>query len=209
MVTLNKIAATILDRLGKPFDHMLNEQLKFEILALRSKFVRQEFERNGTDPNLLQHYVATVEPLTTTDKTCGLYGCNVYKVMDVPAPINIKLGGVPFIEIVAQTNDRPSFQHASLAEIRNADTRKIPNLRYYHFSNKVIYLYGFPVLAKKVLIQGYFEDPAAVLEKCADVNCLSDDEPFDLGAHMVEDIINTIIQKMTQPQLEGKREVEQ
>lgn len=207
MTTINKIASAIADDLGKPFDEMLLERIKFQIRALRTTLIRQEYERTGGDALHTQTLVVDVRKMDDTDTDCGLHNCD-YTVADLTyRPLALKLGGPIFFAVLAQSNNRASFQHATLAEIRNANLRCIEDLRYYYYANNKLYFYNWPKLAKRVMLTAYWDDPDAVLNACVNNNCRTDDDEFDLGAHMIQTIITTLKSDLRQaPKVEVEHE---
>ena len=50
-MTLNQIAEDIAYKLGDQFNHTLNESIKHTLIYYRSKFIRDDIEKNGININ--------------------------------------------------------------------------------------------------------------------------------------------------------------
>lgn len=195
MASLNKIAQAIADSLGKPFDVMLMERLKFSIVNYRAKYLRQDYGRNKSIDRISVQDLGCIPLIKVDEAECCKeeLGCKVKKTkLEIPKPIRLK-GKSPFLyvgsidKMIPFTFCLPEELPYTLANKYTAKTAK------YSYIDGYIRVYN--QTATKINIASIFEDPREVelFKSCENSDCYSDDDEFPIPADMIEDIMKEII----------------
>lgn len=197
MASLNLIAQAYIDSVDSPFDHGLKERIKFTIKYWRIFLLRQEFERRGADRSILQGYVEELVDVDAFDTCVVTSGCVVKRTKNkVPRTLSIK-GGSNFSYVGVPKywcKDMPlSFTESSPNDLATACyATYAPNVDRFRYINDYIYIYDKPLM-KYLYIEGYPEDPTEFHANCITAaNCVSDDDEFPIGMHMLKTIIDGI-----------------
>lgn len=215
MASLNQISQSYISAIGKDYDYALQERIKFAIKYWRAKLIRQEFERNPPDTKLKQSFVMGL--INTDDAASCLVqsGCNVKRTTTkVPTPITVKSPD-PFSYVgPAKTwmqEDVLAYKHVSTTGkmIGQKYTRYTKTTFLYEYLNG--YVYTNNCLSNYILFSGYFEEPERAVEACVDsVNCITDDDNFPIGMHMLDTILQGLAAgelKMITPNSETEAEL--
>lgn len=185
-LTLNNIAQSYLDSVGQPYDYGLKERIKFSIKYWRATLLRREFERQPRDTKFLQFFYMPLVTIDSADNCDIVTNCDIKVARNIPKPISTK--SEPF-SFVGDIYGKVTYLHSSLSEIQTASCTRFNNfIPRYRYINGNIYVYS-KTLAKNLRIEGYFEDPAAAANLCSNNTCVTDNEIFPIGAHMLETIL--------------------
>lgn len=191
MASLNEIAYSIADKLGKPIDFLLVNDIKFSIVNYRALFIRQDYTKNGRYNSLFIQDLGCI-PLESVDSAecCTVEsGCNVVRTtLILPDPVRLKgledfvfVGGID--KITRYTMSIPEeVGYLQYSKYSKNDPR-------YYYMNKRAYLYNVP--EGFVNIRGIFADPreAARFNLCEGANCYTDDSKFPVPEDMIPGMI--------------------
>ena len=190
MTSLNEIAYSVANKLGKPLDIALVNNIKFSIVNYRALFIRQDFTKNGKVHQLFVQDLGCV-PLEKVDSAecCDVEsGCFVTRTEDVlPDPIRLKgLEDFTFVGAVDKITRYTSILPEEVQFIKyNKYTKN--DIRYYYMNRRVYILNE----QKYVNIRGIFADPrdAARFNLCEGAECYTDDSRFPIPEDMIPGII--------------------
>ena len=194
MASLNELAYAIADKLGKPLDHLLINDIKFSIINYRALFIRQDYTKNGRYNALFIQDLGCV-PTERVDSAecCDVEsGCLVTRTKEIlPEPVRLK--GLEDFVFVGAIDKRTRFTMISPEEAAYIKYNK-----YTKFNPKYYYLNGRVYCTKDVEyvnIRGIFSDPreAARFNECADADCYTDDSKFPCPNDMIPGMINAFI----------------
>ena len=192
MATLNQIAVSYCDSVGKPFDMMLRNRIKFSVKYWRAKLIRQDFERNPPDRSVVQSIVMPMASVDAADSCLVLGQCKLLRTVNkVPRPVIIKSAS-PFFyvgPVVFSCDDNLPFAHGTRTEIEFASYKTLTSqaIRYMYHNDR---LYVTDCLRKYIRVDHVFEDPFAAMESCVDGgNCVDDDTEFPISGHMLDTIL--------------------
>jgi hypothetical protein len=196
MASLNEIAYSIADKLGKPLDFLFIQDIKFSIINYRALFIRQDYTKTGYYNPLFIQDLGCLETETTDSAECCTFesGCNVVRtVQELPDPIRLK--GIEDFVFVGGIDKRTRFGMILPEEEVYVEyskyTKKLPR---YSYLNKRIYLVNVP---KGVInVRGIFADPRQVarFSRCGeDSPCYTDDSAFPCPEDMIVGIRNGIL----------------
>lgn len=209
MQTLNQIAENIAYKLGDQFNHTLRESIKLTILDYRSKFIRDDLDRNYlseihfVQTGILKLKVVNLLEEFKTDYSCISVICSdvqsqeTYKVLvsdTIPIPIRLKNSNrSPFLYLGRKDGSK-NFTYTTLD--------KFPYIRSLPYSSSTIYytiinnkIYIINNLAKcdinqtlricDILLKGIFEDPRDFYNACENNDTFIDDMPFPISRDML------------------------
>lgn len=191
-ITLNKIAASIADPLGKSYDVMFLERIKFEILYWRSEFLRQDGERNQLSKEFQQSVVTNLQRVDKADTCYASVGCDVLRTINpIPKPIRPKDPDSLF-RYVGAIDGSHSFTYTDRELLPHVTHNKFTgNIVRYEYADNYIYVFGNLKL-KYVKLIGIFHDPRLVGISCDGVACYDDDSEFPISGDMLRPIIEGI-----------------
>ena len=90
MATLNEISATICDALGKPFDGMLKQRVKFSIKYYRAMLIRRDAERNPMSKHNVQRMNVKLKKVDKADTCVVDIDCDVLRTEHkIPKPVRM------------------------------------------------------------------------------------------------------------------------
>jgi hypothetical protein len=190
MASLNEIAINIADNLGQPFDHMLIERIKFNVIHYRAMFIRRDQDRNNHISPILQQDLGCI-PLEEVDaaECCDIESnCTVLRTKyKLPTPIRLK-GNSDFIYVgdITKTGPIDLVEPDSLKYLNAGRYSKLG--RYYYYLNDRIYLINTEL--DYVNVRGVFVDPreVAAFNQCEGADCYTDDSKFPIADDMIEGI---------------------
>jgi len=193
MASLNNIVDSIADGLGKSFDHMFKERLKFTVKYWRAFLIRRDLERNIIDKNLIQSICLDIEDADLSACCSVATGCMGSKtILKVPKGITVK-SHTPFLAVL--TPKRTPISYYNFNSLMYIQHKKYTNkLPYYDYINGHIVLYNVGPL-KNIVVSGIFENP----EELPDCNSTTDpidcyqEENFPISTHMITTIMDGII----------------
>lgn len=189
-VTLNKLAYNLSELLGNPYDDVLIERLKFELINVRAKFIRRDLERNGMSREFLQS-LGEIELVCTDISDCTevLSFDNVLKTkLQVQKPLRTKTTDTFFY--VGTIDKKHPFQESSFDDLEYLKHNKFTgSITRYIYLNQRVYIINPPTKVFKWLnITSVFANPqdAGKANNCG--VCYTDDDPFYIGEDMASDI---------------------
>lgn len=183
--------------LGHPFNHVLKQKLKHDLLGYRSLYIKQDIERNQDINNFSfkQRFNLELDNVENLDNCFKVLDCTTKRTInEVPLPVKRK--NMDIFNFVGSSN-KP-FQLTDINNIEFLKYRKYDiNLISYSYINNFIYVFNQPKL-KYLTIEGIFEEPEKVLEfcskdKCESDNCYNDDNDFPCSLDMIRRIEDTIL----------------
>ena len=201
MASLSTIAQTIADNIGKPFDELLLERLKYEIVSKRATLLRNDFTKNKM---IYQQLVQSIDCIkmekVSSNECCSVDlgdDCKVSKSVEkVPTPLRMKENSSPF-NYVGGINMTTPFTYTLPEKVPFMMGRRYgkKNRIYYAYVNEHIYafhLYGQSAV-EKISLRGIWEDPVelAELKTCSGEACATIDD-FPIPRDM-EDPIKRLI----------------
>lgn len=185
-MTKQSIITSILNELGKPFDHELYERIGDRVLALRAKYLRQSIGKYGLDELLKQTYL--IDLIKKTDE----FGCFYYITpCEILTPIRTTNSPSPF-NYVGDKYGR-SYTFIRIFEVQTIP--KIPiNVRnvYYILENGYIKIYNSNNPILKVI--DIFEDINDLIDIC-NSGCVSDNIELPMPLDFVDLIIKDLVQE--------------
>ena len=201
MASLGTIAQTIADNIGKPFDELLLERLKYEIISKRATLVRNDFTKNKiVYPQLVQDIGCIDMEKTSSSECCSIDlgdDCKVSKsIQKVPSPIRLKENSSPFT-YVGGVNKSTPFTWTLPEKIPYMLGRRYgkKNQLYYTYLNEHIYVFHLysQSAVEKISLRAVWEDPVALakLKNCNGEQCIPETE-FPIPRDM-EDAIKRLI----------------
>lgn len=210
MANIKTIAQSIADNVGKPFDEMFLERLKYEILSKRATVVRNDFTRNRTVDGSLVQDVSCLEMDSVSPSECcdTDIDCKVTRTTQkVPKTINLKENSSPFLYVggIDKTTPYTWTQAEKMPYILSSRkfTKRHP---YYTYLNG--YIYVFNSENERLNVRGIFEDPTELyfLKNCDGQPCGETDE-IPLPKHLekqVKDLIYDelgVMQRSEEPEI--------
>jgi uncharacterized membrane protein len=187
-MTLNEIAYNIADSVGKSFDIGLIERIKFSVKYYRAELIRQDFEKNGKDRQVLQQWVGNLVKVDEGDTCFANVNCTILKTENkIPQPIAIKGELFNYVGSINSANE--SWVLTDINAIRYTQYNNFTaNVTRYFYSNGYLYVYTNKKF-KFVKIEAAFVDPNEAVSACIDsFNCLTDDDEFPIQAHYLRRI---------------------
>lgn len=195
MASLNEIVHSIADKLGKPTDYLLLNNLKFSVINYRALFIRQDFTKTHQyNPLFIQDLGCVEMQRIDSAECCDLESdCLVTRsVLEIPDPVRLK--GIEDFTFVGGIDKKTRYTMILPEESAYVEyskyTKKFPR---YYYMNKRIYITD-PV--DYINVRGIFEDPreASKFKRCDDNEaCYTDDSVFPCPADMIIGITNGII----------------
>jgi hypothetical protein len=201
MASLNQIADTIADGVGKSLDFTFKQRVKFAVKYWRARLIRQEVQKYGANPAFLQQYHVTLSRVDLTHLSPVTSECYVMESTHcIPKSVRLE-NNLGLLYVGSITGKRPfSYCPLELLEYKLA----VPftrNLVYYEliettegtklrvFNNTKI---------KYVLIRDFLEDPAEVNTcNCNEdgeiIECYNDDMNFPIPFDLIPIIIQGLI----------------
>ncbi|PHS35732.1 MAG: hypothetical protein COA82_03715 [Alkaliphilus sp.] len=200
MASLNHIADSYVNSVDKPFDYALKQRIKFTIKYWRAMLLRREFERKGTDKTLIQGFLMALEAVDSLDSCLVTSGCTWKRTtLKVPKPIAHGGSSSSFLYVGPAKYSNPGalpYTEETAAGIGfqcfNSFTGNYAMTGEYRYINDYIYIPDKP-LTKFVYVEGVFDNPEDAHEVCVGAaNCVSDDDEFPIGLHMLNTILEGI-----------------
>lgn len=196
MASLNEIAYSIADKIGKPIDYLFINDIKHSIITYRALFIRQDYTKNGFYNPLVIQDLGCVETEKVDSAECCEYesGCDVVRTkLELPDPIRLK--GLEDFIFVGGIDKRTRFSMIIPEELNYlCQSKYTKRFSRYYYLNKRIYLYEVP--PGVINVRGIFADPrqASKFKRCGDdTPCYSDDDSFPCPEDMIVGIRNGIL----------------
>lgn len=207
-MTLNSIAEDIAYKLGDQFNSTLKESIKHTLIIYRSKFMRDDIDRNGTNVNsYYQSIVLDFEKVNIFDDLDADVSCLATMCTDakeeekyyllkskkkIPAFIRLKSNAQSPFRFIGSLTRRTRFKSAT------PETLDLMNLLpyreqtiYYYISNNYLYLLNTSEICE-ALIEGIFDDPREAFALCKG-ELFKDDSEFPISNDLLYFIIDGII----------------
>lgn len=205
---LNAIAEDVAYKLGDQFNMTLKESIKHTIVYYRSKFMRDDIDRNGTNVNsYYQTVVLDFERVNIfddldADLACLATMCDEAKENDkyyvlkskqkLPSFIRLKSNAQSPFRFIGSLTRRTRFKPATpetmpLMELLPYRQASI----YYYISNNYLYLLNTSELCE-ALIEGIFDDPREAFELCQGES-FRDDSEFPMSNDLLFYIVDGIV----------------
>lgn len=212
MANLNKIAEDIAYKLGDQFNHTLKESIKHTVIVYRSKFMRDDIDRNGSNVN---SYYQTL--------TVGFEKVNILEDLDaeleclsdlcsdakedekfyilkskfkIPSFIRLKNNSSSPFRYIGSLTRKTRFKPGTPETIQFLQELKYrKNITYYYFSNNYLYLFTESYELATIcegLIDGIFDDPTQVFDVCKG-DTFRDDRDFPISNDLLFYIIDGIV----------------
>ena len=209
-MTLNAIAEDIAFKLGDQFNHTLNESIKHTLIYYRSKFIRDDIEKNGDNINSYYQTVVLsfdkVNQLSDTgaDLLClvnicrGAKEASKYTVLKskerMPSFIKLKSRGNSPFKFIGSVDRMERFKYATPDTLEYL--KELPYQKgkiYYYISNNSVYLLETTEICN-LLIEGIFDDPREAFKLCEGER-FRDDSEFPISNDLLFYIVNGIVSK--------------
>jgi len=187
MQTLNKIAQNIADSLGKPFDVLLRERIKYTVKYYRAEFIRQDIERNGISSHFLQTFTTELVKADKADTCLVNVNCTILKTKNpIPSPVRVK--GELF-KYIGDAGYKQAYTYRQLEELQYSEYNKYTSkVKSYDYKNDYIYVFN-TTKVKYITIQAVFEFPEEVNTVCSVTKeCYTDDSKFPISSDMIRRI---------------------
>lgn len=209
MATLNELAEDIAFKLGDQYNHTLKESIKHTLVFYRSKFLRDDIDRNGTNVNsYYQTVVIDFEEVNIFDDLEANVKClatmckdakddDKYKVLkstkQIPQFLRLKNNNLPPFRFLGSLTRLVRFKPATPETFEYIkDLTHRGHKIYYYFSNNFLYLFNTSEICQ-ALIEGIFDDPREAFDLCKDGK-FKDDNLFPISNDLLFYIVNGIIQ---------------
>lgn len=194
MTKISILAQKIADNIDRPFDDMLLERLKSDIVSYRAVIVRREHDKTGRFAGTLVQDISPIKVISVDSIECGApTGCNVMRTESViPKPIRVK-GNTNFTYIGAVNRMTP-FTYIHPEEVKYLEHTKYgKNYPRYSYLNGYIYIFNSS--ATSILIRSVFADPfeLANLKDCDGNTCFQD---IDIDTDMENGIKSFIYKEL-------------
>lgn len=193
MASLNQIAYSFLESVGKSDDVALLRRIKFAIKAYRAKFIRQDFEKNGVSKEFLQTFIDNLIKVDEADTDCLELGCTILRT-EHKVPKSVRIKNSLFYRVGAVRFSSHAWKEVSIGEVKYmAFAKYISNVTFWYHKNDYIYVVTKGKF-KYISITGVGVNPEEWRDRCIDsVNCLtSDDEEFPLALDMLDMILTAL-----------------
>lgn len=193
MATLNEIAYSFTESIGKSDDIALVRRVKLAINYYRAKYIRQDFERNGLSREMLQRIVIPLIKVDEADSSCVQVGCTILRSeKKIPKPVRTK-GVSQFIRVGTVKLTNESWGEIDINEVQYISTRKFTkNSTFYYYIDEYIYV----VTNKKfkyASVSAVFAEPAKAVEMCINSSkCVSDDDEYPIPLDMLDSILKEL-----------------
>ena len=195
MATLNEIAFSIADKLGKPLDYLLINNLKFSVINYRALHIRQDYTKTGYyNPLYIQDLGCIAIERVDSAECCTIESdCLVNRTtLDIPDPVRLK--GIEDFTFVGGIDKKTRFTQIIPEQAQYIEySTYTKNLPRYYYMNKRVYVTDS---VEYINIRGIFADPrvASKFKRCDDdAPCYSDDASFPCPADMIIGITQGII----------------
>lgn len=201
-ITLNEMVSILSDRVGKPFNVPLQEELKTIITYKRINYMQQLLEKHPDQRRFFnQQFTVPLEKVSADAPVCGITTskeCPIMKTKcEVPQPIR---GSYTLFDYVGEGDFSKSYGYAQpeFIDIMKYNTYTSKHPRWF-FVDKHIYVYK-NLTTKFVGIRGVFEDPFQINNCCDGKQCFTDDTAFPAP----QDIINAIMRDILNVELRNQ-----
>lgn len=198
MASLNEIAYSFAEAVGKSDDIALVRRVKFAIKYYRAKLIRQDFERNGLSRDMLIRIVTPLIKVDEADNPCVKAGCLLLRTKDkVPKPVRTK-GSSLFYRVGGIKLTSETWGEVDLNEVKYLQYRTFTkNGTFYYYVNDYLYIITNGKF-KYASITAVFADPTKAINQCIDsAECVSDDDEFPIP----EDYLDTILKGLMSSEL--------
>lgn len=205
---LNAIAEDIAYKLGDQFNLTLRESIKHTLVYFRSKFMRDDIDRNGTNVNSyyqtvkldfervnifddLKADIACLAELCTDAKEDDKYYL-LKSTKKLPSFIRLKSNAQSPFRFIGSLTRKTRFKPATpetLPLMQLLPYRKTSI--YYYISNNYLYLLNTSELCE-ALIEGIFDDPREAFELCQGES-FKDDSEFPMSNDLLFYIVDGIV----------------
>lgn len=193
MTTLNEISEIIAHALGKQFDYVLRESIKYSVLWHREELLRRDLDRNGLSPfDYLQTFCFTLEDVDSGE--CNLKSGNIIRksINKIPRPVRMKSNGRSNFMFVGTGDKSKTFTFASLHELPYLTSLAFnSNTIYYTYKDEHIYILNNNRLCEG-LTESVFSDPRGYGGTCGDKK-FTDDSPLPISSDLLKTIRDGII----------------
>lgn len=189
MASLNDIAYSYAESVGKSDDIALVRRIKFAIKYYRALFIRQDFEKNPLSRDLLQRFVDDLIKVDEVDSDCVIVGCTVLRTKNkIPKPVRLK--GSLFYRVGGIRLKDPAWKEVDLGELKYQQYNKFTSKAvFWYYINDYIYVITDKKF-KYISITGVGLDPTEWNDKCVNsVECVSDDDEFPIPADYLAKIL--------------------
>lgn len=207
---LNEIAENIAYKLGDQFNHTLRESIKHTLIYYRSKYLRDDLDRNFlsyTDylqtvtlelekVNILNEFNAS---LCKSSGICTPYiDIKKYKILKtkipVPKTIRFKSFGRVNYKYVGNVLHSKPFYFTTFEELKYRKSLPYQNNNiYYTIKNEHLFILNNLEICD-VLIEGAFANPIDAFKSCK-YGKFKDDNIFPIPEDMLVSISNNIVNK--------------
>lgn len=206
---LNKIAEDIAFKLGDQFNTTLKESIKHTLVYYRSKFIRDDIERNGL--NSVTPYYQTIvlnfEEVNKLEDVGADIQClaNIcasaknnkkYLVLKskekLPNLVNLKSTGDFAFKYIGSVDRLKRFKYGTPDTLEYA--KYLPYQKeeiYYYISNNYVYLLNTTEICN-LLIEGIFDNPREAFPLCQG-ETFKDDNDFPISNNLLYFITNGIV----------------
>lgn len=209
-MTLNQIAEDIAYKLGDQFNHTLNESIKHTLIYYRSKFIRDDIEKNGININTYyQTIVLNLEKVNKledvgADVACLASFCDTAKnnkkyiilksKEKLPNFVKLKsINNSPF-KYIGSIDRLKRFKYSSPDTLEFLQHLPYQNNEiYYYISNNYVYLLNTIEICN-FLIEGIFDNPREAYKLCEEGK-FKDDNEFPISNDLLFYIVNNIVTK--------------
>jgi hypothetical protein len=197
-ISLNKIVGILSDRVGKPFNIPLQEELKEIIKYKRANYMQQFIEKHPEQRNFFtQQFVTKVDKVDSMNDMCGLStpDCPLLETTcEVPQPLR---NSYALFDYVGQPDFSQAYRYGApefnAVAKYNKYTSRTPS---WYYSNDKIYVYN-TLTTRSIGVRGIFTNPEEVNNCCEGPACFDDDASFP----MPEDLLNSIVRDILNVEL--------
>lgn len=192
--TLKRIAEAYAYKIGRPFDHVLQEVLKFEFINAYATLYRERVMKYGASDHLKQFVVRDLIRMNNDGSECVTPGaqCAFKVAKNVPTPMN--LGSTnPFVYVGDLDKRTLPFSYLTDSAFYFRSNQRFNTFTTFTFSGGNVIVDG-NCLQKTILIEGFFAAPTDVAGSCEEyLSCIPDTKPYPIDDDMIDKVFGYMI----------------
>ena len=195
-ITLNEIAYSVAETVGKPYDEAFLNRVRSGIHYYRSLLIKRDIDRNpGFIPPQFVQRLSCVEMQSVDIAQCPdvVIGCNVCRTVN-KVPTLVRLADRLAITFVGTIDLQKNY---SLIELDRVPYQRhglyTGSLPYAFFLDDYLYLVN--ACPKSITIAGIFEDPTSLVSfvTCDGAQAFTFDDPYPIPRDMVQQLIQSML----------------
>ena len=195
--SLNVLVSILSDRVGKPFNIPLQQELKEIIKYKRVNYMQQFLEKHPEQRIFFtQEFTAELEKVPANKAICGLSSsskdCPIMATKcEVPQPIR---NTFTLFDFVGEPNFMQAYGQVKpeFLKLNQYNTYTSTRPKWFYSDNRIVVYKD--LTTKYVGVRGVFENPEDINDcLCDGKNCFDDDSPFPAPGDLINAIMRDIL----------------